>query len=158
MSSPPTNSRYVHQQCQSGPRCSLAPRSLIAARAPRPPLSCSSLHHFDRPRQPTTESPLPRDIGCVVSDREVAQHLPDNAHHFDARRVGTVRYGVAFYLRATAERTRERRIDATDCLADPRQYPGSDADRSQCCLVGEEDADDGGNDDDVIFRARPPSR
>ena len=55
----------------------------------------------------------------------------------------------------TAERTRERRIDATDCLADPRQYPGSDADRSQCCLVGEEDADDGGNDDDVIFRARP---
>ena len=40
----------------------------------------------------------------MVSDREVAQHLPENAHHFDARRVGAVRYGVAFYLRATADR------------------------------------------------------
>ena len=79
----------------------------------------------------------------MVSDREVAQHWPENAYHFDARRLGAVRYGVAFYLRATAdrpataERTRERRIDATDCLADPR----SDADRSQCCREGEEGAD-----------------
>ena len=135
MSSPPTNSRYVHH-------ASLETLDRVArsrwrrTRAPRPPPFVLIFAPFRSPAAPNDRvlSPLRVicDRGCVTHARNVAE--PASATHLSSTRALDTVVAVAaapganratwswlpsIYARPPTERSTERASDATDCLADP---------------------------------------